>query len=149
MSSGVSLDPPTRIYFLLPSSALPTVAASVLSFLLHFGMTLHPMPLIYLPAPLKLSALGNPFSVYLASPLGERWPVRAGEGQHDVAFTSAHTSFLFPPVPHPRELLLCDAEAERGSVSPSRSLPGGSALWETGPPVCVHGCNVTLPPVKL
>ena len=35
-------------------------------------------------------------------------------GRRDARSTSANTSFLFPPVPHPRELLLYDAQAERG-----------------------------------
>ena len=84
-------------------------------------MTLDPLPLIHCFLHLHFTSLGNTFSAYLASPPRGEVAQRAGEGQHDVAFTSANTSFLFPPVPHPRELLLCDAEAERGFRLPLNS----------------------------
>ena len=78
------------------------------------SIVLHPMPLITLSYSRQFSSHGISFFAYLAS--GRRG------GNVTLHPTAANISFLFPLVPHPRELLLCDAEAEKGS-SISQNLP--------------------------
>ena len=106
--SSMMLHPLPLIYFPAPLK-LPSLGSLVSSCLYVFwrvaapsSMMLHPLPLIHclllyiwrlgrqhcaaptfiylLPAPLKLSPLGKPFSVHLASPREERWSVGPERG---------------------------------------------------------------------